>query len=219
MSAAAPAITRRWSACGPNGASATRRPESGAGLLLDHIGAGRRRIAEGIRAEFDVWCVALELQQRALPERIDDLHGRKVLAAKADLDRLEGAFLRLRRGLRPFEAVFRGQRAEIEIFLERAAGQQRGRCRADRRVDLARARLVQVSVVDPDLLTVADDDLLERLLVDEAEAVGPREFELAAGDLLLRAVRRGDRLREVGAAGFDVAHKGLERVDRVGTRL
>ena len=157
-----------------------------------------------------------ELQQRALAEAVDDLDRGEVLAAKADQDRLEGAVLRLRRRLDPVEAVLRRHGREVEVDLERAAGQQRRRRRAERIRQLAGADLVQVGVVDPDLAAVGDDQLLERLRVGEAKAIRPRELEAAARRLLLGAVGRRDRLREGRAAGLHVADEVAQGVDRIG---
>ena len=86
-----------------------------------------------------------------------------------------------------------GRLARSKSLVERAAGQQRRGRRAECLADPARAHLVQVAVVDPDLLAVGDDRLLERLGVGEAEAVRARELEAAARRLLLRAVGRGPR--------------------------
>ena len=83
---------------------------------------------------------AAELQQRPLAEAVDDLERRQLVAAKADRTDLKRAVLRLRRGLDPVEAVARRQVGEVEVVLDRAAGEQRGRRRAERLRQLARAR-------------------------------------------------------------------------------
>src|SRR4029078_11670720 len=98
------------------------------------------------------------------------------------------------------------QSGEIEVALEAAAGEQRRRRRAERLAELPAADLVQIGVVDPDLLAVSDDRLLERLGVGEAEAVRTRELEAAARGLLLRAVGRRQRLRELRARALYSAH-------------
>ena len=60
-----------------------------------------------------------------------------------------------------------------------AAGQQRRRRRAQRLAQLAHRDLVQVLVVDPHLLAVADDQLLARLRIAPAKLPGTREREAA----------------------------------------
>ena len=60
----------------------------------------------------------------------------------------------------------------------------------------------------------ANDGLLERLGIGEAEAVRAQEIEAAARALLLRAVGRGDGLREIGVTALHVAHELAQRVDR-----
>src|SRR6185436_11515310 len=101
----------------------------------------------------------VEAKQRLLPEAVDDLERGELAALEADSHRLERSVLGLGLGLGPLETVLRGQVGEIEVALERAAGEQRGRCRTECLAELPRADLVQVGVVDPDLLAVADDRL------------------------------------------------------------
>ena len=116
-----------------------------------------------------------------------------------------------------FPGIGRGPH-QHEVVVERAARQHRGRRRTQRLREAARAGLLQVGVVDPDLLAVGHDDLLEGLGVGEAEAVRPRELEAAAAHLLLRAVGRGDGLRELRAAALHLAHEVAQRIDRIGAR-
>ena len=74
------------------------------------------------------------------------------------------------RGVDELEAVARAGVGDVEVALERVvAGEQRRRARAQRRVLLAHDHLVEIAVVDPELRAVADDQLLERLLVRPAE--------------------------------------------------
>ena len=86
-----------------------------------------------------------------------------------------------------------------------AAGQQRGGGAAQRGRELAAADLIEIGVIDPDLLPVGHDQLLEGLDVGEAELVGALELEAAGRALLALAVRRGDGLREAGAAALGLA--------------
>ena len=165
------------------------------------------------------WRRTREPQQRVLAEAVDDLERGEVLALKADADRLERAVLRLRLAPRPSRdrPSAAGRRGRSRCSSEPPASSAAG-VAPSAWPKLARADLVQVGVVDPDLLAVGDDRLLERLRVGEAEAVRPRELEAAARRLLLRAVGRGDRLRELRAAGLHVAHEVAQRVDRIGAR-
>ena len=76
---------------------------------------------------------AAEAQQRALAEAVDDLERGQLLAAKPTRTDWNGAVLGLRRRLRPLEAVLRrAASASVEVLVERAAGEQRRRRRAER---------------------------------------------------------------------------------------
>ena len=72
------------------------------------------------------------------------------------------------------EAIAFAGIGEIEILLECAVpGEERCRGRAQSEVELPYDDLVEIAVVDPELLAIADDQLLERRFI------GPSKFSRA----------------------------------------
>src|SRR5262245_61820197 len=184
--------------------------------LLDHVGALGRREAKRVLGQLGVLVQRGEVQARALAKGIDDVERRQLLALEADAQRLDRTVLHLGRGLHPLQPIGRRRRFEVELLVERGAG-QKGRWRGAERLGHGpHGDLVQVHVVQPHLLAVGDDLLLERLGVAEAESIRPHELELPRRFLFLLAVGRGHRLREAGLAGLHVLRKVAQQIDGVG---
>jgi hypothetical protein len=89
----------------------------------------------------------------------------------------------------PALETFCGRRGlEIELLVERGAGQQRRRRGAKGLRHRTHSDLVQVHVVQPHFLAIGDDLLLERLGVGKAKTVRAHEFELTRRGLFLCAI-------------------------------
>src|SRR6266436_616960 len=100
-----------------------------------------------------------------LPEVVVDLERDESFGIEAEADFGERGFLALRRRSEPFEAVGGGQVAPVEGALDviLARKQRRGR-RPERLIVPAFHDLIEVSVVDPDAVSVAHQQLLVRLV-------------------------------------------------------
>ena len=94
-----------------------------------------------------------------------------------------------------------------------AREERRGRG-AERLIVPALNDLIEVSVVDPDALAVADQQLLVRLLDGPAELAWPCDRELAACLLLGAAVGVGHGLSERRTCGLRIVHERAQSFDR-----
>ena len=142
------------------------------------IRLGRRRPSaaskrNSSRVDLRVALEVGEAQARGLAEVSVSSIACRPSCAEAHAHALEAGVALLRLGFEPFQAVLRcpaslQRRSAFSMSL--AAGEQRRGRRAERRGELAHRDLVQVPVVDPHALAVADDHLVGRLVVDPAEA-------------------------------------------------
>src|SRR5439155_15103074 len=102
-------------------------------------------------------------------------------------------FLVLRRGAQPFESLRRRQIAPLERRLDfLATGKQRRRRVAERAIAFAADDLVQVLVVNPDAVAVADQQLLVGFLHGPAKSSEPRDRKLTSGLRNLASYRVDD---------------------------
>src|SRR5437879_7586576 len=157
---------------------------------------------------------------RRLAEVVGELHRlQAAVLAEAHAHALEARLALARLGLHPFKAVLLAGVGELERLLDaaRAREQRRGR-RAERALELAHRDLVQLPVVDPDTLAVADDHLVGGLVVHPAEAAGPLEDKAAARLLRQLAAAVVDLLVEMRARRLRTVEESLVPVEARGTR-
>src|SRR5437870_9516661 len=149
--------------------------------VADDIGAGGRREPEQLGGQLRIAFQLGEANQRALPEVVVNFERNEPLVVEAEPDLGERGFLAFRRRTEPFEPASGGQIAPVESALDviLAREERRGRG-AERLIVPALHDLIEVSVVDPDALAVADQQLLVRLLDGPAELARPCDRELAA---------------------------------------
>lgn len=184
--------------------------------LLQQVHALGDLEAEALGTDRHIGLQLAQLHQGALAEGVQHLQRDQLAALEADAQLLDVAVRLARQGQDPVHAGLTGLSLELEVLLDVAPRQQRRRRAGQGLADAAGAGLVEVRVEGPDLLAIPHDQLLEGLLVLEAEQVRALEFEGAAGGLLALAVWCGDGLAEAGAAALDLAHEVLERLGGVG---
>src|SRR5689334_19489420 len=166
-------------------------------LLSHHVRAFGRRELERIRRELRIAPDVAERELGGLPERVGQQHSTRQVVDESEPYALELRLGRLRRRVDVFDAAVRAAGNERKVVLESVvAGEKRRRRRAERRIELAHDHLVQVAIVDPHLLAVADDQLIERLVVGPAEPAGTLECERARRRLLRAAIAIDDDLPE-----------------------
>src|SRR5688500_5698109 len=237
-SAACPTRRRAAAAC-PGRAGAAGRPRrrstSGAAprragrpaprlrtdrsLFAQDVRPLRRLEAEFRRIDAGIALQLAEAQRRGMAEVVQQLRRRDAVGAEAQAHQLEARVALFRPRLQPFHAVAAARVAQLEGLLHVArAGEQRGGRGAERARELAHRHLVEVAVVDPYALAVADDQLVHRLGIGPAEAPGPLEHEAAGGFLRQLAVAAVDLLLELGARRLRIAQEGLEALEAVGMR-
>src|SRR6266545_1825164 len=162
--------------------------------VANDIGALGRGELEQVGSQLRVALELGEPDQCALTEIVEDLQRGQAGGIEAEADVAEARFLVSRRGAQPVEAVRRRQITPIERPLDVVlAGEQCGRRRAQRLVVAAFDDLVQIRVVNPYALTVADEQLLVRLVDVPAELAGSSNREFAARLLRHTPVLVGDR--------------------------
>ena len=140
-----------------------------------------------------------------------------------DTDALQLAVFGFGYGQHPLQPSAIRLRRQGEISLQTfqvSSSRNHSRWRAIQNVgQLARGDLVQIGVIQPQGLAVRHDALLERLFVNELEAVRPQKFERAAGGFGLGSLpffgRAGHDLGEgcTAALGcFDKAFQALQPI-------
>src|SRR5271170_4653223 len=195
-------VGRNRSASGVAGLATTKRS------VADDIGALRRREREQLRRELGIALQPGERDARVLAEVVRDVQCGESGRVEAQADVAERGLLVLGRGAQPVEAVRRRKVAPLEGLLDViATGEQRRRSRAQRLIVAALDHLVQVRVVDPHPLAVADQQLLIGLVDTPAKFAGAGDGKLAARLLYHAAVLVRDRLHETRARGLGVAHE------------
>src|SRR5690242_8931274 len=166
-------------------------------LLPYDIRTLRGREAEGAGRKLRIALQVAEGQLGGLPEGVGQQHPARQVLREAQSNALELRVGRFRCGVHVFEAALGATGDQREVLFERiVAREQRRRRRPERRVELAHDHLVEVAVVDPDLVAVTDDQLVERLVVGPAKFAGTRERERARRRLRRAAVAVDDHLLE-----------------------
>src|SRR6185369_8532870 len=113
------------------------------------------------------------------------------------------------------QAVLGAGVRELECLLDvGGAGEQRRGRRAEGARQLAHRDLGEAAIVDPDAVAVADDHLVDGLVVDPAEPARPLESEAALRLLAEVAVAVVDPLLEAAARGLRALGERLEALDR-----
>src|SRR2546425_3987378 len=142
----------------------SRSASGGAG-----VASGNRSVADDIgtfgRGEFEQLGsdlrVALEMREPdkcALPEVVEDLQRGQTGGIETEANVAEARFLVFRRGAQPVESVRRRQITPIERPLHVVlAGKQSCRRRSQRLVVTALYHLIQIRIVNPHSLAVADE--------------------------------------------------------------
>src|SRR5437870_3279408 len=185
--------------------------------VADDIGALGRGELEQLGRELRVALEMREPDRRTLPKVVEDLQRGQAGGIEAEADVAEARFLVFRGGAQPVEAVCCRQIVPIESpFHVVLAGEQCRRRRAQRLVVATLNDLVQIRVVNPHPLAVADQQLLVRLVDVPAELTGSSNREFAARLLRDTPVLIGDRLREACARRLRIAHERAQSFERRG---
>src|SRR5258706_4220969 len=164
-----------------------------------HVRPSGRAEAEGARVDLRVAHHVGKAQHRGLAEIVHQLHRLDAAGRHAEADTLEAGLLFARLRFQPFEAVLLAHFLQLERFLDvGGAGEQRRRGGAQHARNAPHGDLVQVGIVDPHTLAVADDDLL-RLDIGPAEAARAQEREAALRVLHQLAGAVIDLLLEIAA--------------------
>src|SRR5690349_18282792 len=182
--------------------------------FTDHVRAFGRREAKCLRRQFDVALDSRELDHGDLAELVAQFHRLQSALSEAQPDLLERGVFRLRHGLEPVEPFLVADSGKAVVLLDLVAScKERRRARAERPVEAAHRDLVEILVVEPDLLAIADDHLLLGFVVLPAEFAGPRELHGAGRLLKLLQVLVEHHLREAGARGRCLLQRRLQGFD------
>src|SRR5688572_19971060 len=206
-----------------SGAAGSARPNrslnEARSRLAQHVGARRGLEAELAGIDLRVALEVREAQQRGLAEVIGELHRLQAIGAEAHAHPLEARLALAWPRLHPFQAVAAAALGELECLLDLGAARQQGRRGgAERSGQLAHSDLVQIAVVDPDPLAVADDELIVRLGIGPAELARPLENEAAFRLLHRPAGLVGHLLLEARARRLGAARKFAEAINGGGLR-
>ena len=145
------------------------------------------------------------------------LHRTRQIFLESDANVVESGVWQFGLCIDKFDSVGIAAVDQNEVCLERVAtGQQRSRRRAKRAIQLLDDHLIEVAIINPEFVAIADEELRVWLVIAPPELARPRKRECAAGSLRHTSRLARDDLPECRLAGARAVDERPQLVDAGG---